>query len=185
MSNAIYRDLGQGISCIDANYGRPGVACFYLLEHNGVCAIIETGTARSLENLQYCLAQKSISAAQVRYIIPTQFRPQAFLESVQLLKSYCPKRMFPTHFGELSYSDKAADMLCEQVRAYPEIAREFAGDPEGLRRRIMDFTLSCLAPFDPPGGLAAFSSVIEADVALNAQGLLVWLSRLQKNRDIG
>ena len=101
MTYAIYRELGQGISCIDANYGKPGLACFYLLENNGACAIIETGTARSVENLQHTLAQKSIDASQIRYIIPTHVHldhaggagvmmalfPEAFEESVALLKS--------------------------------------------------------------------------------------------------
>ncbi len=318
MTNAIYRDLGQGISCIDANYGQPGIACFYLLQHHGVCAIIETGTARSVDNLQHCLAQKSISASQIRYIIPThvhldhaggagammalfpaatllvhpkgakhlidpqrlvassievygqkaftalygevvpvaahrvqtvedefeldlngrklhfrhtpghadhhfcvwdelsngwfsgdmfgvsyqsmrfargdfvmasttptQFRPEAFLDSVELLKSYSPSRMYVTHFGELTYSDELATLLCKQVQAYPEIARECAGDSRRLEQRIMDFTLECLAPLDPPGGLQVFRSMIQPDAQLNAQGMAVWFSRMQKNTAVG
>ena len=67
----ISESLGYGITCIDANYIRHGLACFYLMEQDGECAIIETGTAHSVANLQQVIAAKGITAEQVRYVIPT------------------------------------------------------------------------------------------------------------------
>ncbi|MEH6589773.1 MAG: MBL fold metallo-hydrolase [Halioglobus sp.] len=66
-----YQDLGSGISCIDADYGAPGMACFYLLEHKGCCVIIETGTSHSLSNLKQCMEDKGLRPEQVRYVVPT------------------------------------------------------------------------------------------------------------------
>lgn len=318
MTDTIYRDLGQGISCIDANYVKPGLACFYLLEHNGACAIIETGTAHSVENLQYTLAQKSIDASQIRYVIPThvhldhaggagammklfpdatlmvhpkgakhlihperlvassidvygqeafsalygeivpieadrvqvtkdgqdldlngrklhfrhtpghadhhfcvwdelskgwfsgdmfgvsyqamrfaggdfvmasttptQFRPEAFEESVAVLKSYSPQRMYLTHYGELNYSDQMADLLCKQVRAYPELALEYGDDLPELERRIVDFTLECLAPVGLSDVAKTVASLVKLDAGLNAQGLSVWLNRMRRKAEVG
>tara|TARA_R110000823_G_scaffold291009_6_gene409351 strand:+ start:11994 stop:12944 length:951 start_codon:yes stop_codon:yes gene_type:complete len=69
--DAYCEDLGNGIVCIDANYVAPGMACFYLLEAVGEYALIETGTSRSVENLQRLLGARGIAAEQIRYIIPT------------------------------------------------------------------------------------------------------------------
>lgn len=64
-------DLGFGITRIDAQYLKPGVVCFYLLEAEGECAVVETGTGHSVPILEALLQQKEISAEQVRYVIPT------------------------------------------------------------------------------------------------------------------
>ncbi|MEH6581689.1 MAG: MBL fold metallo-hydrolase [Halioglobus sp.] len=311
MSKRVYEDIGRGISCIDANYGDFGMACFYLLEHGGECAVIETGTANSVGNLQRCMADKSLDSAQVKYVIPThvhldhaggaglmmqsfeqaslvvhpkgarhlidpsrlvassidvygeekfqylygtvvpveshrvieaeddmvldlggrrlrlrftqghadhhfcvwdedskgwfsgdmfglsyremrfeagnfvmpsttpnQFRPEAFIESVALLRSYSPERMYLTHYGELAYSDDLAELLCQQVAAYQSFAPLYPGQNEALAKHIADYTLTHLAAVAPPDGVEACRLVVESDAALNAQGLAIWLGRM-------
>lgn len=64
-------DLGFGITCIDAQYLRPGLACFYLLERQGEYAVIETGTVHSVPYLEGLLAARGVAPQQVRYVIPT------------------------------------------------------------------------------------------------------------------
>ena len=64
-------DLGYGVTCIDAGYVEPGIACFYLLGREGEYAVIETGTSHSLVALEQCLAEKGIADEQLRYVIPT------------------------------------------------------------------------------------------------------------------
>jgi glyoxylase-like metal-dependent hydrolase (beta-lactamase superfamily II) len=71
MADTLYTDLDFGITCIDAAYGSHGMACFYLLEEHGECAVVETGTSHSAPRLLQLLQQRGISAGQVRYIIPT------------------------------------------------------------------------------------------------------------------
>ncbi len=66
-----YTSLGAGITCIDAGYMRPGIACFYLLEQDGEYAVLETGTSHSFAALGQLLAERNIEPAQIRYIIPT------------------------------------------------------------------------------------------------------------------
>ena len=64
-------DLDFGVTCIDAGYIEPGIACFYLVGREGEYAVIETGTSHSLSSLEQCLAEKRIAEEQVRYVIPT------------------------------------------------------------------------------------------------------------------
>ena len=64
-------DLDFGVTCIDAGYIEPGIACFYLVGREGEYAVIETGTSHSLSSLEQCLAEKCIADEQVRYVIPT------------------------------------------------------------------------------------------------------------------
>jgi glyoxylase-like metal-dependent hydrolase (beta-lactamase superfamily II) len=66
-----YQSLPGGITCIDAGYVKPGLACFYLLGDSGEYALIETGTSRSYANLRAALDGLSIDPAQIRYVIPT------------------------------------------------------------------------------------------------------------------
>lgn len=64
-------DLGFGITRIDADYIRPGFACFYLLQSGDEYAVVETGTVHSVPLLERLLEDRGIQAGQVRYIVPT------------------------------------------------------------------------------------------------------------------
>jgi len=68
---APYRRLAGGITCIDAGYVAPGVACFYLVEGHGEYALVETGTAHSLPNLWLTLDALGLAREQLRYVVPT------------------------------------------------------------------------------------------------------------------
>jgi glyoxylase-like metal-dependent hydrolase (beta-lactamase superfamily II) len=63
--------LGHGITCLDANYVEPGIACFYLIESDGQYALIETGTSHSVPGLLDYLDSAGIAREQVRHVIPT------------------------------------------------------------------------------------------------------------------
>jgi glyoxylase-like metal-dependent hydrolase (beta-lactamase superfamily II) len=71
MDELVAKSLGFGITCIDADYIRPGLACFYLMEQAGECAVIETGTSYSFANLERVMAEQGLLPEQVRYVIPT------------------------------------------------------------------------------------------------------------------
>ncbi|CAA0101344.1 2-aminobenzoylacetyl-CoA thioesterase [Halioglobus japonicus] len=66
-----YTSLDFGITCIDADYVSPGMACFYLLEEGDECAVLETGTSHSASALWDLLQTRNIAREQVRYVIPT------------------------------------------------------------------------------------------------------------------
>lgn len=304
------QQLHFGITCIDAAYISSGIACFYLLEQDGECAIIETGTSHSVENLERVMAEKGIAPAQVRYVIPThvhldhaggagammarfpnatllihpkgarhmidpqrlvesslgvygeerfrrlygeivpvaearvremadgdsvdlagrrlefrhtcghadhhfcvwdetsrgwfsgdmfgvsypwfrfasgdfllpattptQFDPEAYFASLDLLNDYAPQRIYLTHYGELAYSEEKAGLLARQVAAYRDQAPLYAGDKPALERALSDYSVAQLQAFDTGKSEQELRQLLAFDMDLNAQGLEVWLKR--------
>ncbi|MEH6518081.1 MAG: MBL fold metallo-hydrolase [Halioglobus sp.] len=310
MAAAKWQDLGHGITCIDADYFAPGIACFYLLERDGEFAVIETGTSSSLELLLQCFADKGIADQQLRYVIPThvhldhaggagtlmahyesaqmlvhpkgaqhlidperlvsssievygeqsfrelygeitpvpadrvtrmedesvfslgqseleirhtrghadhhfciwdvlsqswfsgdmfgvsyaslrfdngsfvlpattptQFNPDLYIESVNLLASYHPLHIYLTHYGALPYESTLTELLCAQIEAYRELGPQHRGDQEGMEDAVIQCIMDFLKPLRPPGGVEAFRGALAMDAKLNAQGLEVWAQR--------
>lgn len=65
------QNLGNGITLIDSGYMQGDVAAIYLMENDGKCAIIETGTAHSVPFVLEVLASKGLNTDDVAYVIPT------------------------------------------------------------------------------------------------------------------
>lgn len=64
-------DYGHGITLIDAEYQRPGLAAFYLLIEGGQAAFIDTGTSLSVPQALAALKRQGLTARDVAYVIPT------------------------------------------------------------------------------------------------------------------
>ena len=306
----ISQQLGFGITCIDAAYISPGIACFYLLEHGGDCAVIETGTSHSVANLLAVMADRGIDPGQVRYVIPThvhldhaggagsmmarfpnatllihprgarhmidpqrliesalgvygekrfrrlygeivpvarervlemsdgdsvelagrslvfrhtrghadhhfcvwddtsrgwfsgdmfgisypwcrfaggdfllpattptQFDPEAYGASLDLLGDYAPQRIYLTHHGELLYSKDKAGLLARQVAAYRDLAPSYAGDKPALEQALSDYSVDQLRDLATGKSEPELRQLLAFDMDLNAQGLQVWLQR--------
>ena len=311
MVELTYTPLGFGITCIDAAYVQHGMACFYLLEEGGECAVLETGTCHSVPALERLLQQRGIAPQQVRYIIPThvhldhaggagammaafpaaqllihprgarhladpqrlvagamavygevlfhqlygtivpidanrmrliedgetvslagrqlqfrhtrghaehhfciwdeasrgwfsgdmfgvsypwcrlpagdfvlpsttpsQFDPEAYLASLELLGSYAPQRMYLTHYGALDYSAAKAQLLAHQINAYCEFAKAATMQVDQLQQQLSDYSLTLLHQFGAPFDAAELSRFLAFDMQLNAQGLQVWQQRV-------
>lgn len=71
MAELIYNDLGNGISCVDAQYIRTGLASCYLIEQNRHAAFIDMGTNHTVPFLLELLKRKNIPLSNVDYVIPT------------------------------------------------------------------------------------------------------------------
>ncbi len=310
MDELTYTPLGFGITCIDAAYVQHGMACFYLLEEGGECAVLETGTCHSVPALERLLRERGIAPEQVRYIIPThvhldhaggagammakfpaaqllihprgarhmadperlvagavavygqelfqqlygsiipvdpnrmrqmddgatvslagrqlvfrhtrghaehhfcvwdeasrgwfsgdmfgvsypwcrfsagdfvlpsttpsQFDPQAYLASLELLSSFAPQRMYLTHYGALEYSAALVQLLAHQINAYCEIATAEPMHVGRLEQRLSDFSLALLHQFGASIDEAELRRRLAFDMQLNAQGLHVWQQR--------
>ncbi len=66
-----WSEMNHGITCIDVEYMRVGLACFYLLQEKDELAVIETGTTHSVPYLLRLMAERGLQHEQVRYVIPT------------------------------------------------------------------------------------------------------------------
>ncbi len=71
MNTEIYRELGDGIVCIDTGYKRPQAAAAYLIVENNRAGFIDTGTFHSVGNLLAVLSDQGLSPEQVDYVMPT------------------------------------------------------------------------------------------------------------------
>jgi glyoxylase-like metal-dependent hydrolase (beta-lactamase superfamily II) len=303
-------ELDHGITCIDADYIRPGLACFYLLQSGDQCAVIETGTSLSFPRLMAVLEHQGLSSEQVRYVIPThvhldhaggagtmmaafpdaqllihprgarhmidpatlvassmevygerrfrelygditpveasrvvemdegdrvalgdrvlefhhtrghanhhfciwdessqgwftgdmfgisypwfrfpggdyilpattptQFDPQSYLESLDILQDKKPRRMYLTHSGELEFSQDKVEQLRRQVLAYRDLAPHHARDKTALETALADYSLGMMVDCGPREDEAELREMLAFDIDLNSQGLMVWQQR--------
>lgn len=66
-----YFELNDDIIALDSLLGRPGLAAYYLVRQGDALALVDTGTAHSVQGLLSLLAYLGLVPQQVRYIIPT------------------------------------------------------------------------------------------------------------------
>ena len=71
MDDTTYRDLGNGIWCIDTGLYRARHAACYLVRSGAEAAFIDTGTNHTVPRLLELLDGLGIARNQVRYVIPT------------------------------------------------------------------------------------------------------------------
>ncbi|MCB1866921.1 MAG: MBL fold metallo-hydrolase [Chromatiales bacterium] len=71
MTGDFLESLGDGITRIDTGYERPGSTACYLIAHEGVGALVDTGTALSLPRILVALEAAGLGAGDVRYVMPT------------------------------------------------------------------------------------------------------------------
>lgn len=64
-------DYDYGISAIDAEYYRPGLAAIHLIVEGGIAALVDTGTSFSVPGVMEILSQKNISPKSISYIFLT------------------------------------------------------------------------------------------------------------------
>ena len=68
---AHYRQLNDGIVCIDTGQHRPGMAACYLIGSNGHYAFVESGTSLSVPHLLEVLDELGVARAALDYVMPT------------------------------------------------------------------------------------------------------------------
>ncbi|WP_218943395.1 MBL fold metallo-hydrolase [Exilibacterium tricleocarpae] len=124
----MFSELGSGIYCIDADYVRRGLACFYLLYHRGEIAIIETGTSHSLPHLQQLMASKSMLPEQVRYVIPTHVHLDHAGGAGAMMAAF-PEAELVVHPQGARHLIDPAKLIASTIAVYgEEIYRSLYGD---------------------------------------------------------
>ncbi len=102
-----YKDLGQGITCLDTHYQRLGFAGCYLVRQGESAALIDTGTAHTVPLVMELLKQKGIPPEQLKYIIPTHVHLD-HAGGVGLLMQHLPDARLVIHpFGARHMIDPA------------------------------------------------------------------------------
>lgn len=129
------------------------------------------------------ISYRELDTAAGPFIFPTttpvQFDPDAAHATIRRLLSYRPEHAFLTHFSRVAAPAALAPQLHRDLDEYVRIAtaRRDDADPEAsIRDALRDWTFARLDEhgFDPD--LALREEILNMDMALNAQGLAVWLA---------
>lgn len=121
------------------------------------------------------------SSRQPHYLIPTstpiQFDPDAWRETINMLMSYQPKRMYLTHYGMVEDVDFLADELKRKLQEYVLLTRRHANAENAhqqLKQALTQLHCDDLARLGAQLSNAEISELLAVDLELNTQGLLFW-----------
>lgn len=89
-------NLDHGITQLDAEYMKPGVAAVYLLQQGDHIAIIETGTTLTVPAILATLEQHGLTVHNVDYVIPTHVHLDHAGGAGELI-SVCPNAQLVIH----------------------------------------------------------------------------------------
>lgn len=114
---------------------------------------------------------------------PTQFDPQQLLASIRRVAELGPESVYLTHFGRVTGVARLADSLTEQIQRFVEITREHAGAPdrhERIRSALREYLVERARAHGIANPGTTIDTVLGPDLFLNAQGLVAWLTRAEK-----
>jgi glyoxylase-like metal-dependent hydrolase (beta-lactamase superfamily II) len=113
---------------------------------------------------------------------PVAFDPRAWQASLDKIMAYRPRAVYLTHYGRLSHPERHVTELRESIQGMAEVAlTEEAHSESGRSARLQGAVESVLTGLARDHGCsldpARIRELLAVDVALNAQGLEVWLAR--------
>ena len=123
---------------------------------------------------------------------PVQFNPEQLHRSIDRLMAQQPRRFYLTHYGAVAASQTLSDDLHRHIDSLVSIAKEqeFRWPPgeqreQRIRKQIRKAVQGALQQHGCTLDNAAIDDILHMDVALNSQGLEVWLQRRARQRDNG
>ena len=133
------------------------------------------------------ISYRELDTVNGEFIFPTttpaSFDPEEAHKSVDRIMACNPEQLYLTHYSRVRDLDRLADDMHKGIDAYVEIALANKESPDrGARiQDAMDTHLSTrLIDHGFRGERDAIWSVLQIDIVLNAQGLVSWLERLEK-----
>ena len=111
---------------------------------------------------------------------PTQFDPDQLHASIDRVAALAPQAVFMTHYSRVRDVARLAGELHEAVRTYVRLAHHHRNDPERRSRLIEEVFHAHSVELDRHGYTGTPDerhALLDADVALNVQGLISWLDR--------
>ena len=136
------------------------------------------------------VAYKQLTSEKGEFIFasttPVHFDPDALLNSIDKIISLRPTFIYLTHFGMITPTQTIISQLIASIKAFVIIADEEKYPIEGRVKRIeaklMHWLLAQYSKTDASYPLEETKKLLQTDCYLNAQGLDIWLKRLEKNR---
>ena len=149
--------------------------------------IVDPAAAAVFTGDCFGLSYRELDTAAGPFIFPTttpvQFDPEAAHATIRRLLSYKPERAFLTHFSAVSAPAALAPQLHRDLDEYVKIAVAHRDDesPEAsIRGALRDWMFSRLDEHGVDPAPELRDEVLGMDIALNAQGLAVWLAHTDR-----
>lgn len=165
---------GRALRCLDT----PGHAMHHLAVYDARANVCFTGDV-------FGLSYRDFDTAAGPFILPTtspvQFDPPALHASIDRLLTLRPAAMYLTHYGRVEQVGKLAGDLHVQIDAMVALARAANGQPDRhavLVASLAELYASRAQAHGWTRGRAALCQLLDMDIELNAQGLEVWLDRV-------
>ncbi|MBV9912743.1 MAG: MBL fold metallo-hydrolase [Sinobacteraceae bacterium] len=116
---------------------------------------------------------------------PPHFDPVQAAQSIQRIMSYGPASIYLMHYSRVTGLPRLSALLLRQLDEYVAIAErhEHAAAPyEAIRSDLLTLWLELLRAEGSRVPPAEVVQVLGLDADLNAQGLVAWLERRQRNK---
>ena len=133
------------------------------------------------------LSYREMQKDNADFILPTttpvQFEPDPWYDTIDKILSLNLKNIYLTHFGRITEIEKLAQELKQDIAKYAEITKQYLNteNPENkIRNDITHYLQERLSQNYTEEEIKQFTQLLQPDLKLNAAGLKVWLSRLEK-----
>ena len=114
---------------------------------------------------------------------PASFDPDEAHKSVDRIMACDPRQLYLTHYSRVRDLDRLAADMHAGIDAYVAMALAHQAEPnrgERIQQAMDDYLSGRLVEHGFKGDRDAIWSLLEIDIVLNAQGLVSWLQRMEK-----
>ncbi len=114
---------------------------------------------------------------------PVAFDPERWLASIERILALKPQALYLTHFGKVEQPEQCALQLRASIQAMADVALTLEDQPPGsarieqLRTAVAEVLLNSARAWGVTLPEATLRELLAVDLALNSQGLEVWLQR--------
>jgi glyoxylase-like metal-dependent hydrolase (beta-lactamase superfamily II) len=138
------------------------------------------------------LSYREFDTEHGHFIIPTttpvQFDPQAWQATLKRLIALSPERIYLTHYGEIGRPRETAEKLSRYIDEFAAIARASSAAPgedriADIRNNLKAWMINELQSHDCRHSAETIEQLMSMDLQLDAQGLDVWLTRLEQTQN--
>jgi len=150
-------------------------------------ALHDTGSRGVFTGDSFGISYRELDTANGEFIFPSStpasFDPPEAHKAVDRIMGCAPEALYLTHYSRVTELDRLAADMHAGIDAYEQMALEHqhAGDRfAAISTAMEDYLSTRLIEHGYKGDRDAIRSVLEIDVTLNAQGLVSYLERLEK-----
>ena len=149
--------------------------------------IVDEQTKSIFTGDTFGLSYRQLDTKTGAFILPTttpvQFEPEPWYASLDKILAHKPKNIFLTHYGRVTEIERLAQELRHDIEKYVKITKQYLNveaSEDKIRKDINEYLQERLTANYSVNEVKQFTQFLQPDINLNAAGLKVWLSRLEK-----